>query len=141
VTNCHKASQSLALVVVVAIATGCGRERPAEHVTLPREPFLGLACRDAAADPCARLGLAVWLRRSARAVTATVDAHSVTLATGRGTGPYRRGAFWQGFFDDRRAERYCDDSPQRVSVDVRVLRSDETEGLVQASPIVSCGYG
>ena len=126
--------------LLVLVSGGCGHHAPPKSIELPDEPYLGLACHDST-YPCHRLGLAVWLRRPATHVTATVDGQSVNLGTRPGRGPYRRGLFWQGFFGDRHAERYCSEYPHRLAVRIRISALDRSELVASGAPSVSCGYG
>src|SRR5437879_1149313 len=86
---------TVACAAVVAFLVGCGGSVHA--LRLPRDPYLGLRCHNPKVLRCGRVGLAVWLARPARNVTAVVDGHDVVLRTRTGgTGSYRRGLFWQG---------------------------------------------
>lgn len=140
VTSCYKASRTLVTMAIAAVIAGCGRADLREAIVLPREPYLGLVCHGSA-YPCHRLGLAVWLPSAARVVTAKVDGRSVRLVSrpARGAGAAR--SFWEGFFRDDRAERYCDEYPHRLAVDVVITAAGDDERVVSARPLVSCGYG
>ena len=129
----------IAFTVLGLLVVGCG-DASSREIRLPRAPYLGLACRGPV-SPCARIGLAVWLPRSARSVSAVVHGHSCTLRTGSGTGAYRRGLFWQGFFADRRAEHLAADWPHLLAVRLRVVATDGTVLLARGSAPVSSGYG
>ena len=113
-TLCHKAEGAL-LVQAVAGVAACGAQPQQHRVELPRAPFLGLACHPTR-YPCHRVGLAVWLRRPAEAVTAMLAGQTVTLHTRPGgRGAYARRRFWQGFFSDPRAERLAGRYPSYAS--------------------------
>ena len=51
---------------------------PSEHV-LAREPYMGVSCRRPNSIACDRVGLAVWTRRPARAVRATIAGRTFEL--------------------------------------------------------------
>lgn len=109
---------------------------------LPRVPYLGLACPSGAAyHPCERMGLAVWLRRPARSVTAVVHGHAVRLATAAGgTGSYRRSLFWQGFFSDPYVADLASGGGTLL-VRIRVLTPGGSVLTGRAIVYVSAGYG
>jgi hypothetical protein len=62
---------------------------------LARPPYVGLACRTPNSPVCGRVGMAVWLRRPALAVTAVLAGFRVTLHAGGlgGRGP----KYWEGY--------------------------------------------
>jgi len=62
---------------------------------LARAPYLGVACPRAKSIACDRVGLAVWLRRAAVQVTATVNGEPLRLREGGfgGRGPLH----WEGY--------------------------------------------
>jgi hypothetical protein len=130
----------VASVLVVALGGGCLDRAPPKRVDLPRQPYLGLACRKAGIA-CHRLGVAVWLREPASAVTAIVDGSRVALGTQAGSGAYRRGLFWQGFFADARAKRYCSEFPHELVVRIRISSRDGQALVATGWAPVSCGYG
>jgi hypothetical protein len=107
---------------------------------LPRSPYMGLACDSATVLHCNRVGLAVWVRQRASAVTAHLDGRTVRLSTKAGKGPYARGLFWQGFLRDPHAQAWADASRSifvRVSVTMATGQLLTTRALVY----VSEGYG
>ena len=69
-------------LVISGLLAGCGGSRHA--VGLAREPYAGLACTRVSVHRCSRVGLAVWLARPARVVTAVADGVSVRLRTHSG---------------------------------------------------------
>jgi hypothetical protein len=101
---------------------------------------MGLACDSATVLHCNRVGLAVWLKRRASAVTALLDGRTVVLSTREGRGPYARGLFWQGFFRDPHAQVWADASR---SIFVRVSVKTPTGQRLTTRPLVyvSEGYG
>jgi hypothetical protein len=126
-------------VAVVCLLVGCGGSQHA--LRLPRDPYLGLACGNAALLRCGRVALAVWLSQPASKVTAVVDGHGVRLGTRPGgTGSYRRGLFWQGFFPDPGAQRLADAS-RSIPISVRVTMLDGSILAAKPTVYVSEGYG
>ena len=77
--------------IVIALATLA----VAATVGLVRPPYLGLACPGPDLTTCGRVGVAVWLRRPARRVRATLNGVPVPMHAGGlgGKGP----TYWQGF--------------------------------------------
>jgi hypothetical protein len=67
--------------------------RPAALLT--RSPYMGVACGRANSIACDRVGLAVWLKRPAILVTATIDRRVLLLHAGGfgGRGP----SYWEGY--------------------------------------------
>jgi hypothetical protein len=55
--------------------------RVAPSVVLARTPYMGVVCPIANSTLCDRVGLAVWLRKSAVAVSATIGGRPLTLNT------------------------------------------------------------
>jgi hypothetical protein len=130
---------AVAGVALVVFLVGCGGSGHA--LRLPRDPYLGLRCYNPKVLRCGRVGLAVWLARPARNVTAIVDGHDVVLRTrAGGTGSYRRGLFWQDIFADPSAQRIADASGS-VIVRVRVTEDDGSVGNASSIVRVSEGYG
>jgi hypothetical protein len=54
----------------------------APHVAFWQAPYMGVACPIPNSIACDRIGLAVWLRRPAVAVTASIDGTTLRLWTG-----------------------------------------------------------
>lgn len=61
---------------------------------LRRAPYLGVSCPQPNSIACDRVGLAVWLKRSAARVTAMVDGRALRLHAGGGGG--RAPTYWEG---------------------------------------------
>ena len=78
----------LALAALAALAGCGGRARPVE---LARQPYAGVACREANTTGCDRVGLAVWLKGPARRVEATIGGRPLSLAPPAGGRDYRHG--------------------------------------------------
>jgi hypothetical protein len=71
-------------VILTALSLGLG---------LSRQPYVGVACRQANSTTCGRVGIAVWLgRRHAVRVEATLAGARVVMAA-----PKTPSAFWVGF--------------------------------------------
>jgi hypothetical protein len=79
--------------------------------------------------------------RPASGVTARVDGVSIRLHThSGGTGSYRHQRFWQGFFQDTRAQRLADNSSSMV-IRVRMTAPDGSASAASRTVSVSEGYG
>jgi hypothetical protein len=127
-------------IAVIGLLAGVARAQSL-LLQLPRTPYLGLACDNGAVLHCERVGLAVWLEKPARSVTARLDGHSVTLGTRAGGSPaYARGLFWQGFFRDPHAQALADAS-RSIPVRVRVTMQTGEVRIARALVYVSEGYG
>ena len=63
----------------------------APGAVLAGSPFMGVACHVPNAIACDRVGLAVWLRRPAIAVSATIDGRPLRLDDAAWSGPMKRG--------------------------------------------------
>jgi hypothetical protein len=59
-------------------------------------PYLGVSCAKPNSIACDRVGLAVWLRRPAKRVVATIDGRRLDLTPGGLSG--RAPTYWEGFF-------------------------------------------
>jgi hypothetical protein len=126
-------------LAISCLLAGCGGSHHA--LRLRREPYVGLACKRVSAHRCGRVGLAVWLARPARDVTAVADGVSVRMRThSGGTGSYRRQLYWQGFFRDPRAQRVADGSGS-IPIRVSVTAADGSVSAVTRTVPVSTGYG
>ena len=86
------------VALLVLLLAGCGGGEaapPARHAApqavLSRAPYLGVACRVPNAFACDRVGLAVWLRRPARAVRARVGGRALRLDDRGWSGRAQRG--------------------------------------------------
>ncbi len=134
---------TVAGVAVAAFLIGCGGSGHA--LRLPRDPFVGLRCYNPKVLRCGRVGLAVWVARPARDVTAIVDGHHVVLRTqAGGTGSYRRGLFWEGIFADPSAQLIADafgSASGSVTVRLRVVENDGSIGNANSTVPLSEGYG
>lgn len=132
---------TVAGAAVVAFLVGC--EGSGHALQLPRDPSLGLRCHNPRVLRCGRVGLAVWLVRPARSVTAVVHGHEVVLRTHTG-GRYRRGLFWEGVFADPGAQRIADafgSASGSVTVRLRVVANDGAIGHANSTVPLSEGYG
>jgi hypothetical protein len=94
-------SRAIRALVVAAAAAGIAAPPAAAPATpaptvpprtlLARAPSLGVSCGEPNSIACDRVGVAVWLRRPARAVTATVGGRRVALDDRAWSGPARHG--------------------------------------------------
>jgi hypothetical protein len=143
-------------LAVVAVALVLVLDRPAvDHPAAParatgivppskllsRDPYMGVACSAPNSTACGRVGLAVWLKRPAKAVDAEVNGHHLSLklemwATRRASPfvGYLRGA--QANF--RLPEHWEGQPPRdglvRLRIDYGRGRSVETRVRVELSP-------
>ena len=69
-----------------------------------------------------------------------VHGHALELSSGRGSGRYGRGLFWQGFFSDRDAERMAGDMTQTVDVETFVVYPNGDTFVARDRSPVSSGY-
>ena len=102
--------RSAALIVFASVLTvGCHAQRagdPPARATatrsgvaparasrvLSRAPYVGVSCRRANSIACNRVGVAVWLKRPAVGVTATIEGRRLRLRP-----PRSREGWWEGF--------------------------------------------
>jgi hypothetical protein len=82
-------------VGIPATASRGAIQRPAREV-LARDPYMGVSCRIPNSIRCDRVGLAVWLRRPALAISATIAGAPVKLDDHQWSGPSRHG--WRTLF-------------------------------------------
>jgi hypothetical protein len=61
------------------------------HKLVVKSSYLGVACRNANDIRCDRVGLAIWTKRPARSVRATIGGRSFTLDDGEWSGRARHG--------------------------------------------------
>jgi hypothetical protein len=82
------------VIPISLLLAACGAEprepaaRPAADL-LSHPPYLGVACAEPNSIACDRVGLAVWLRRPARRVTATIGSARFALDDERWRGDSR----------------------------------------------------
>lgn len=98
---------ALGTSLLLTVAFGaCDRgESPATTTTKPRslplakEPYLGIACGQSnsisSARACDRVGLAVWLKRPAQRVTASIAGHQLALSNTGELGEHL--GYWEAF--------------------------------------------
>lgn len=137
-------SRPIHLVTWLTVATltlGASGPGAASHWRLPRAPYIGPHCDNAQIRHCQRVGLAVWVPRPERSVSARLEGHLLRLHTrGRGTGSYRKGMFWQIFFRDSHAQAWADAS-RSTPVSLIVVARDGTSHTARPLVYVSEGYG
>lgn len=113
---------------------------PALPLTLPRTPYAGLACGNAA-GPCDRVGLAIWVRHPARSVTAVVHGQTIRLSTAAGgSAAYAKNFFWQGFFHDPYVADLASGGGNML-VRIRVVSAAGSLLVGRTTVYVSQGYG
>jgi hypothetical protein len=139
------------MLLVAVMCSGClvngdGNHETAEpqlasepQLAFARRPFLGVACRSEI-KPCGRVGIAVWLPKRARAVSAVLLGQKVRLFTPRpaisGKQGFRRS--WKG---------YAHVAPSRVKpgatlpLDVDVQWKDGSDNSASRSVWLSAGWG
>jgi hypothetical protein len=133
--------KALPVVVAAALALGVGTTAAAGRWKLPRTPYMGLHCDNAQIRHCEQVGLAVWVARPARSVSARLDGKQLRLRThAGGSGTYRKGMFWQLFFHDSHAQAWADAS-RSIPVRVTVVTKDGTTHAARPLVYVSEGYG
>jgi hypothetical protein len=107
------AAALLASAGVLAAIVATGRERhwsadrgpyavpAAPEQLLTQGPYMGVSCRVPNSVACDRIGLAVWTRRFARSVVATIGDRTFTLDDPTWSGPAKHGLrrFFAGFLD------------------------------------------
>lgn len=89
----------VALVVLLSAAAAGIAAAPGAHSLrpAPADVYLGVAC-NASGRNCGRVGVAVWLPRTADQVAARLLGSSVALATAHsGSGRYGFRRYWTGF--------------------------------------------
>jgi len=118
---------------------------------LRRTPYLGVACPQAHSIACDRVGLAVWLKRSAASVAAKINGQSLRLRAGRLDGrrptytgylqpagllhgplevtPDRSPYFWQG------------SHPKDARVLLQIRRSDGSMDTASLTVPLRAGWG
>ena len=136
----------LAVMCSGCLANGDGSHDTAEpqlpsepRLAFARPPFLGVACRSEN-ESCGRVGIAVWLPKRARAVSAMLLGQKVRLFTPRpaisGKEGFRR--FWEG---------YAHVAPSRVKpgatlpLKVDVQWKDGSRSSASRSVWLSAGWG
>jgi hypothetical protein len=86
---------STVCLLAVGGLAGCAADEP-RSLELARAPYMGVACRVPNSIACDRVGLAVWLKKPAHRLTASIAGRNVTMRSpgsfvaGRGTG-------WEGY--------------------------------------------
>jgi hypothetical protein len=121
-------------LLAVGICAGCGSSHAAPLPLQVRNAYLGLHCRSA--SPCARLGIAVWLKQPESRVTITIHGRRVVLAT-----HYGRRRDWIGFVHDPVAERLAGEMNRNVRLTVEATGRDGTIHRATVRSPVSPGWG
>jgi hypothetical protein len=90
VLGCHAQPAGDPPARATATRSAAAPERAAR--LLSRAPYVGVACRTANSIACDRVGVAVWLKRSAAGVKATIAGKTLRLRP-----PRSREGWWEGF--------------------------------------------
>jgi hypothetical protein len=88
--GCHAKPAGDPPAKATATRSGAAPERASR--LLSRAPYVGVSCRTANSIACDRVGVAVWLKRPAVGVTATIAGQRLTLRP-----PRSREGWWEGF--------------------------------------------
>jgi hypothetical protein len=88
--GCHAQPAGDPPARATATRSGAAPERASR--LLSRAPYVGVSCRSANSIACDRVGVAVWLKRPAVRVTATIAGQRLRLRP-----PRSRESWWQGF--------------------------------------------
>lgn len=141
------------LAIALLALAGCGGGDRATVDRAPGElfaepPYMGVSCPEPNSIACDRVGLAIWLREPAEAVTAEIEGRPLSLAEAGAGGPTHFQGFLQpaGLRDGPlrvRTEggaRYTGRTPVEARVRVRVQRADRTEST-ELKVRLSAGWG
>jgi hypothetical protein len=149
------------LVATVAVAGCDGKESPTTTTPTPRplalagRPYMGIACGRpnsiSSATACDRVGLAVWLKRPAQHVTASIAGRPLTLSnTGRHG---ERLGYWEAFLHPaglghgplrlprHRGDHWAGKPAVRASVQVTAEYGDGSSSSTRKRVALSPGYG
>ena len=121
-------------LLVAGVCSACGSSHPAPGPLRVRNSYLGLRCGNS--FPCARLGIAVWLKEPASRVTVTLHGHHVALDT-----HYDRRRDWIGFVRDPVSEHLSDDMRRKVQLTVEAVGRDGSIRRTTLRSPVSPGWG
>jgi len=119
---------------------------------LRRSPQLGVACLKASSIACDRVGVAVWLKRPAKRVTATINGRALVLHAGGlgGRGP----TYWEGYLKpagllrgplkvtpDRGRYFWQGRHPKDVRVRIAIHRADGSTDRAAVTVALGSGWG
>jgi hypothetical protein len=155
-----------AIVLTAGLAIGCGEEEPttrgngatavAPEEVLDRGPYMGVSCRVPNEFGCDRVGLAVWLRRPAASVDASIAGRDLHLddkewSEAEEDGERRMFAgFLQpaGLIDgplrltaDYGPGRWIGRDPVSAPVEIRIVRADGSVEATRIDVSLSPGWG
>jgi hypothetical protein len=118
---------------------------------LARAPYLGVSCPFANSTACDRVGLAVWLRRPARSVEATIGGRHFNLNDPKWSGPADNGLrkMFAGFLQPAGLRRgplqvpinWAGNPPVATNVRIVVTFADGTQRAVTTKVALSAGWG
>jgi hypothetical protein len=144
-----RTSSMAALLAITVLVPAAGGAETAK--VLARAPYLGVACHGAPSTACDRVGLAVWLRRPARSVEATVTGRHFRLGDRDWSGPAHKGLrrLFAGFLRPaglhqaplRVPARWSGASAFATRIRVTVTYRDGTRRTVSRKVSLSPGWG
>ena len=121
------------------------------NVTLARGPYLGVSCPFANSTACDRVGLAVWLRRPARSVEATIGQRRFSLDDPKWSGPANGGLrkMFVGFLQPAGLRlgalqvplKWAGSPPVATNVRIVVTYADGARRAVTTKVALSGGWG
>jgi hypothetical protein len=130
-----------------AARSGAAPERASR--LLSRAPYVGVSCRRANSIACDRVGVAVWLKRPAVGVTATIAGQTLQLRP-----PRSREGWWEGFLQraglldgalrvtpDRGRFYWRGTHPRDVHVAVAITRASGGTDRTSVTISLSAGWG
>jgi hypothetical protein len=124
----------------------------APETVLAREPYMRVACPRASATRCDRVGLAVWLKRPAREVSAMIAGRPLRLASPAGIGPSGDGVMYTGYLEPAgirsrlhvtpsSGERYWGIEPPSPGVMLRITELDGSVDRTRLQVWLMAGQG
>jgi hypothetical protein len=125
---------------------------PGGRLLFAQRPYMGVACPKPNSIACDRIGLAVWLRRPAAQVTATINGQRLDLDGGRRTG--RPPVYWEGYLQpagllsgplkvrpDRGLYHWTGEHPRSARLAITVRRAGGAVGRVSLVMPLRAGWG
>jgi hypothetical protein len=140
---------------VLSIALGTRAAAAPTHL-LTRTPYLGVACPVPDSIGCDRVGLAVWLTRPARSVSALIGGRRFALDDDHWSGPARHGLrrMLAGFLHpagltrgplrvvpDGPGGRWADGHPVSARVELAIRYGDGTHARIRLRLRLHAGWG
>ncbi len=125
---------------------------PGGRLLFAHRPYMGVACPKPNSIACDRVGLAVWLRRPAAEVMATINGQRLDLDGGRRT--QRPPVYWEGYLQpagllsgplkvrpDRGLYHWTGEHPRSARVVIQVRRAGGAVGRVSLAMPLRAGWG